>query len=96
MVTYLCRTTGKNSDTIQQRARFCGYKSHNHLLLSRLWLDQENIDFFSNYIVTETSVRSGLKANIDRRKPFLKAGFSIPLYQGYRPTRLNVHPDEYQ
>ena len=93
LVTYLCRTTGKNSDTIQQRARFCGYKSHNHLLLSRLWLDQENIDFFTNYIVTETSIRAGLKANIDKRKPFLKAGFSMTLYQGYRPTRINVHSE---
>ena len=93
LVTYLCRTTGKNSDTIQQRARFCGYKSRNHLHLSRLWLDQENIDFFTNYIVTETSIRSGLKENIDKRKPFLRAGFSMTLYQGYRPTRLNVHSE---
>ena len=54
---------------------------------------EENIDFFTNYIVTETSIRAGLKANIDKRKPFLKAGFSMTLYQGYRPTRINVHSE---
>lgn len=91
LVTYLCRNPGSNSDTIQQRARFCGYKLRMHFLLSRLWLDSENLSFFRNYIVSEYSMRRRLEPYLDQQKPFLQAGFAIPLLQGYRPTRPNVH-----
>jgi hypothetical protein len=91
LVTYLCRSTGMNSDTIQQRARFCGYKSELHLHASRLWLDEENIRFFRHYIVTEKSVRNRLAQHIDERKPFLKSGFAITMLKGFRPTRTNIH-----
>jgi hypothetical protein len=91
LVTYLCRNPGSNADTIQQRARFCGYKSPTHFLLSRLWLDSVNLSFFRNYIVSEYSMRRRLEPFLDQQKPFLQAGFAIPLLQGYRPTRPNVH-----
>lgn len=91
LVTYLCRSPGMNSDTIQQRARFCGYKSANHFRASRLWLDEENIEFFRHYIVTEKSVRNRIAEHINERKPFLRSGFAITMLKGYRPTRPNIH-----
>ena len=77
MVTYLSRNPGTNAINIQQRARFCGYKSKDHLNLSRLWLDNGNLNFYKAALVTENSIRHGLK-NIYDEKPYLKGGFSIP------------------
>ena len=91
LVTYLCRSPGMNSDTIQQRARFCGYKSDIHFQASRLWLDEENIEFFRHYIVTEKGLRNRLSEFINERKPFMRSGFAITMLKGYRPTRPNIH-----
>ena len=91
LVTYLCRSPGMNSDTIQQRARFCGYKTENHFRASRLWLDKDNIEFFRHYIVTEKSIRNRLAEHVNQRKPFMRSGFAITMLKGYRPTRPNIH-----
>ena len=91
LVTYLTRTTGKNSDTIQQRARFCGYKQEQHKKLSRLWLDKENIHFFKNYIVFEETIRKTLSKEISEFKPHKKQGFEMPLVKPFQLTRTNVH-----
>ena len=75
MVTYLSRNPGTNADNIQQRARFCGYKSEDHLNLSRLWLDNGNLNFYKAALVTENSIRHGLKDHLFDEKPYLKGGF---------------------
>jgi len=93
LVTYLSRKPGKNSDSIQQRARFCGYKKEKHFNLSRLFLDTENKDFFHKYIVLEEVTRKGLKKNINEYKPQDKAGFVMPLVKPFQPTRKNIHPE---
>ena len=91
MVTYLSRNPGTNADNIQQRARFCGYKSKDHLNLSRLWLDEGNLNFYKAALVTENSIRHGLKDFLCNEKPYLKGGFSIPIKKPFRPTRSNIH-----
>ena len=91
MVTYLSRNPGTNADNIQQRARFCGYKSEDHLNLSRLWLDNGNLNFYKAALVTENSIRHGLKDHLFDEKPYLKGGFSIPIKKPFRPTRSNIH-----
>ena len=91
LVTYLSRNPGTNADNIQQRARFCGYKSKDHLKLSRLWLDEGNLNFYIAALVTENSIRHGLKDHLYEEKPYLKGGFSIPIKKPFRPTRTNIH-----
>ena len=93
LVTYLSRKPGKNSDTIQQRARFCGYKKRDHFNLSRLFIDSENKDFFHKYIVLEEVTRNGLKKNISEFKPQDKAGFVLLLPKPFQPTRKNIHTE---
>ncbi len=94
LVTYMSRNPGSNSDTIQQRARFCGYKHENHLYLTRLWLDELNRRFFWTYLVTEEAIRRALEPHLLRPKPYLKAGFMIPLIPPYVPTRKNIIADD--
>ena len=96
MVTYLSRSPGRNADNIQQRARFCGYKDPKDpdkrlLKLCRLWLDNENLDFFKSSIVTENSIRHGLEPHINDEKPYLKSGFGMIVKRPFRPTRTNIH-----
>ncbi len=93
IVFYLSRKPGVNSDTIQQRARFCGYKDKNHFALSRLFLDEKNKEFFYRYIVLEQTTRNQLKRHINEYKPQEKAGFVYPIIKPFRPTRSNVHQE---
>ena len=93
LVTYMSRNPGKNSDSIQQRARFCGFKNPNHFLLSRLWLDEENITFFKKYILHEETIRKSIQENINEYKPHAKEGFEMPLVKPFQLTRKNVHGD---
>lgn len=59
-VTYMPRGTGVgNADTIQQRARFFGYKgSYGHLC--RAWLAPSTADAFEHYVEHETELRKEL------------------------------------
>ena len=91
LVTYMSRDPGKNADSIQQRARFCGFKNHYHFLLSRLWLDENNIKFFKNYILTEETIRTSIKPYIDEYKPHAKVGFEMTVVKPFQLTRKNVH-----
>ena len=62
IVTYLPRTTkGKsNSDTIEQRCRFFGYKK-DYIEACKVYLPNESIDEFHEYVEFETSLRDYLK-----------------------------------
>ena len=56
-VTYMPRSLGMgNIDTIQQRARFFGYKN-NYKNYCRIFLDTENFDLFSEYAEKEIKWR---------------------------------------
>ncbi|ELX3859082.1 hypothetical protein QKZ66_002733 [Salmonella enterica] len=60
-VTYMPRGIGVgNADTIQQRARFFGYKK-NYLGFCRVYLEQSTLDAFRNYVMHEEDIRRQLK-----------------------------------
>jgi hypothetical protein len=59
-ITYMPRSMGVgNADTIQQRARFFGYKK-DFLGHCRVYLDAENIHLFSEYVNHEEDIRKKL------------------------------------
>lgn len=59
-VTYMPRSIGTgNVDTIQQRARFFGYK-RSYLGFCRVFLDQVSIDSYSSIVIHEEDVRNRL------------------------------------
>ena len=91
IVTYISRDPGINADSIQQRARFCGFKDRKQFLLSRLWLDADNINFFRNYILTEETIRKNIQKNVDEYKPQSKIGYEMAIVKPFRLTRRNVH-----
>ncbi|CAI1879902.1 Z1 domain [Serratia fonticola] len=60
-VTYMPRGMGVgNADTIQQRARFFGYKK-DYLGYCRVYLEQGTLDAFRNYVTHEEDIRKQLK-----------------------------------
>ncbi|MDM4092710.1 Z1 domain-containing protein [Klebsiella oxytoca] len=60
-VTYMPRGIGVgNADTIQQRARFFGYKK-SYLGFCRVYLEQSTLDAFRNYVMHEEDIRRQLK-----------------------------------
>lgn len=59
-ITYMPRSKGVgNADTLQQRARFFGYKK-DYLGHCRVYLDAENIHLFSEYVNHEEDIRKKL------------------------------------
>jgi hypothetical protein len=92
-VTYMPRGTGGwNADTIQQRARFFGYKSK-YLNLCRLYLHPDVIDAFRSYVRHEQDIRSQLADH--RGQPLRNWRRAFFLDARMRPTRQNVLLDPY-
>ncbi len=94
-VTYMPRSKGSgNADTIQQRARFYGYKE-NDFGYCRVYLDNDVYNAFHNYIMHEEDVRkllidhdkSGKSLNNWRRTFFLDSSL--------KPTRRNILDIDY-
>lgn len=93
MVTYMPRGTGEwNADTIQQRARFFGYKQ-SYLSICRLYLDPEVISAFRSYVSHEEDVRKQLNAH--RGRPLREWRRAFFIDAALRPTRRNVISDDY-
>lgn len=81
VVTYLSRSTGAaRMDTLQQRARFFGYK-RSYLNLIRIFITEESAKFFHNYIEHEKYLHQQIhKANgkmPDVRKLYKLDGFDF-------------------
>jgi len=90
-VTYMPRDAGGwNADTLQQRARFFGYK-RGYLGLCRLYLHPEVIEAFRGYVVHEKDVRKQLAAH--RGQPLRAWRRAFLLDADMRPTRRNVLSD---
>ncbi|MEM7153905.1 MAG: Z1 domain-containing protein [Myxococcota bacterium] len=86
-VTYMPRNPGGwNSDTIQQRARFFGYKQ-SYLGLCRLYLHPDIADAYREYVEHEEDIRTQLR---DHRGPLNKWKRAFLLNHRLRPTRSNV------
>ena len=89
-VSYMSRSIGVgNADNIQQRARFFGYKKA-YLGLCRIYLTNENIEAFQDYVIHEESVRLSLSKHIaegGQLKDWRRTWF---LDQRLKPTRSSV------
>lgn len=91
MVTYMPRDSGGwNADTIQQRARFLGYKAK-YLGLCRIYLHPDVHAAYSNYVVHERDVRRQLREH--RGRPLREWRRAFFLDAKMRPTRSNVLSD---
>lgn len=91
MVTYMPRDAGGwNADTIQQRARFFGYKG-SYFSLCRIYLHPDVHNAYSGYVVHERDVRRQLKEH--RGRPLREWRRAFFLDAKMRPTRTNVLSD---
>lgn len=92
-VTYMPRSAGDwNADTIQQRARFFGYKQA-YLSLCRLFLHPAVIHAYRSYVRHEEDVRSQLAQH--RGRPLREWRRAFFLDAQLKPTRRNVLADPY-
>lgn len=90
-VTYLSRGIGQgNVDTIQQRARFFGYKS-SYLGLCRVFLDNASLQAYRAYVEHEEAMRKHLRAF--EHEPLNNWKRVLYLAPGLRPTREAVISD---
>jgi hypothetical protein len=94
-VTYMPRGTGVgNADTVQQRARFFGYKRR-YLGICRLFLEQGIKDAFTDYIEHEQFMRAELK-RIQRSGDDLRSWRRrLVLDPSLHPCRRSVISDSY-
>jgi len=89
-VTYMPRGKGVgNADTLQQRARFFGYK-RNYAHLCRAWLDPDVASSFEAYVEHEESVRSQLAAQLRSGKSLRDWKRVFLLSRELKPTRAAV------
>jgi len=94
-VTYMSRGVGVgNADTIQQRARFFGYKEK-YMGYCRIFVDQQLKLAFKEYVEHEEDIRKQLKEYSDSGKPLSewKRVFLMP--NRLNPTRKNILKDGY-
>lgn len=89
-VTYMPRGTGVgNADTIQQRARFFGYK-RDYLSYCRVYLAQETNDAFRNYVEHEEFMRDQLKEISESGRSLNEWKRTFILDSALRPCRDSV------
>tara|TARA_R110002049_G_scaffold16455_6_gene65498 strand:- start:1429 stop:3669 length:2241 start_codon:yes stop_codon:yes gene_type:complete len=89
-ITYMPRNMGVgNADTIQQRARFFGYKK-DFLGHCRVYLDEENIHLFSEYVNHEEDIRKKLFEHKLSGQHLNEMERRFVLNEMFRLTRTNV------
>ena len=94
-VTYMPRGVGtRRADTIQQRARFFGYKRP-YLAYCRVYLEQQVADSFQKYVRHEENIRQQLEriAIENRSLDELRRVFLLP--QGLYATRDSIIDIDY-
>lgn len=93
-VTYMPRSKGiGNADTIQQRARFFGYKK-DYLGFCRVYLDAENAHLFSEYVDHEEDIRNKLQSHKLSGNHLNDLKRQFVLDEMFKLTRKNVLSDE--
>lgn len=93
-VTYMPRGTGVgNSDTIQQRARFFGYKQ-SYLGLCRIFIGIEVYDAYTNYIEHEENLRMRLLTHNSTGEHLNNWFRQVYLRSPLRLTRTNILYDQ--
>ena len=89
-VTYMPRNLGVgNADTIEQRARFFGYKRR-YLGYCRVFLESGVRDAFHFYVEHERDIRDRLQAHRDTGRPLNEWRRAFFLDSGLSPTRRQV------
>lgn len=86
-ISYMPRTASTNADTLQQRARFFGYK-RSYEGLCRVFLLGDVIEAFENYVDSEEFVRKALSAH--QGKPLQEWKRDFILNRVLSPTRKAV------
>lgn len=95
-VTYMPRGKGVgNADTIQQRARFLGYK-RGYLGLCRVFLESDVQRAFSVYVSHEENVRAQLREQSASGRSLAEWRRAFFLDRSLKPTRRNVLDLDYQ
>ncbi|MEP6672342.1 MAG: Z1 domain-containing protein [Chthoniobacter sp.] len=95
-VTYMPRGKGVgNADTIQQRARFLGYKRA-YLGLCRVFLESDVQRAFSVYVNHEEHVRELLRKHSSSGRSLAEWRRAFFLDRSLKPTRRNVLDLDYQ
>jgi hypothetical protein len=89
-VTYMPRGIGVgNADTVQQRARFFGYK-RSYLGFCRVYLEQGTLTAFQNYVEHEEDIRGQLSEFQENGRPLNDWKRAFILDNALRPCRNNV------
>ncbi len=89
-VTYMPRGIGVgNADTVQQRARFFGYKK-DYLGYCRIFLGEEARQTYTHYVEHEEDVRERLSVFSKLNKPLTEWKRTFFLDRTLKPTRENV------
>ncbi len=89
-VTYMPRSMGVgNADTVQQRARFLGYKRP-YLGYCRVFLEGTVLDVYRRYVVHEEDVRRQLAEYDAAGRPLTEWRRAFFLDSALRPTRMDV------
>jgi len=89
-VTYMPRTVGVgHADTVQQRARFFGYKKR-YLGYCRVFLEASALEAYRRYVEHEEDVRARLLAHRDSGQGLADWKRAFFLTTGLKPTRANV------
>jgi hypothetical protein len=89
-ITYMPRSRGVgNADTIEQRARWFGYKA-DYLGLCRVYLSNQTLAAYKSYVVHEENVREQLRKHRSTGASLRAWRRAFFLSEDLRPTRNNV------
>lgn len=95
-VTYMPRPVGVGTvDTIQQRARFFGYK-RKYLGYCRIYLDEPTINAYRHYVEHEEDLRSSLTQNNLANRHLNDWEREAILERAYQLARKNVFSNEFE
>jgi hypothetical protein len=94
-VTYMPRGVGVgNADTVQQRARFFGYK-RGYLGYCRVYLEQGTLNAFESYVTHEEDIRAQLLEHSHESRPLNEWKRAFLLDGRLSPCRQNVLEFDY-
>ena len=95
-VTYMPRAVGVgNVDTIQQRARFFGYK-RGYLGFCRIYLDEQTIDAYRHYVEHEEHLRKNLTENNLANKHLDEWEREAILERAFQLARDNIFSNQFE
>lgn len=87
--TYMPRKISINTDTLQQRGRFYGYKKDYHSVI-RIFLTDESKNAFKAYARTEEDLYKRLKQHLQKNKTLKSWKRLFLLDPSFEPCRRNV------